>query len=196
MSNRSRPRTIFIEHDNFEDMSFGKGDHYLAAYDYDRASWIVGYDVASDLTSNWQHDRGDRAVVETRSIFALAAVTPAGGAESATWAPINGVGTAAEYALNGFPFQLSINVTTPAPMLVAPTPLPTDAAFAEFGKRAAAILAGSYEWNSDTTSDLGAAATSFLGVDVGNDMNEETWTMWKPLVEEAGMEMWNFEEED
>ena len=197
MSNRSRSRTIFIEHDNL-DMTAGGGDQYLAEYDYSLRSWVVEYGVAADLISNWEHDRPDRASVEKHGLFALSSITPGGGAEVAVWSPIvgGGMGSVSEYTISSFPFGRAIEVTTPMPARVSPTPRPTDAAFAEFGKRAAAILAGSTEWNSDTTEALGTAASSFLGVAIDDTMNEETWLMWKPLVEQAGMEMWDYEDEE
>lgn len=196
MTNRSRPRTIFIEHDNL-DMGAAGGDHYLATYDYNRETWVLDYGVAADFLSNWEHDRPDRATVEGKGgTFALATVTQAGAAESAVWTPFAGVGSLAEYALNRFPFQPAFTVTTPVPPQVTPTPLPTDAAFAEFGKRAAAIIAGSENWNGDVVAAIRDEAQSFLGVELNDTMSEETWSMWKPLVEQAGMEMWDYEGED
>jgi hypothetical protein len=196
VSNRSRPRTIFIEHDNL-DMAAGGGDTYLAAYDYDRRSWVVDYGVAADLVSNWEHDRADRACVEGKGgVFSLAAVTPSGGAEAAAWIPCAGVGSAGEYTLSSFPFRAAIEVTTPVPPRIIPRPLPGDATFAKFGKAVAAIFASSREWDSDTTQAVAEAADEHLGRDLGDGMTEETWFMWKPVVEDAGMEMWDYEEED
>jgi hypothetical protein len=193
VSNRSRPRTIFVEHDNL-DMAAGGGDHYLAEYDYDRGSWVVDYGVAADLVSNWEHDRADRASVEGKGgVFSLAAVTPSGGADAAAWIPFAGVGSMGEYTLTSFPFKSAIEVTTPVPMRVTPVAQPTDALFAAFGKRVGVIFAGSLRWDNDTAQAVSEAAADLLGLDIGDQMNEETWLMWKSMVESAGFEMWDYE---
>ena len=181
-----RTHEIQIEHDQFD-----TPESYQAYALH--GEWFMEQQTAADLVSNWRYERESmRSFIETAEGYALATVDPIGAPVVAMWER-NDEGL---FRLSDFPFKTQIVATTPPPPEVRPLPEPSDAAFAEFGKRAAAILAGSEEWDSDTTSSLAEEARSLLGVDISTDMDEETWLMFKPLVEQAGMEMWAFEDEE
>lgn len=71
--------------------------------------------------------------------------------------------------------------------------MPTDQAFATFGKQVAALLGTQLEWNGgDCLEEIALRAIDHLGVSIG-DQNDEELHFWRALADKLGV---YYEEED
>jgi hypothetical protein len=176
MSARSRERQIEVHHDNFT----GE-ESYTAAYDYEQRSWLLDADTAADFVANWTHRSVTRVAKRVPGAlgWALAAVSSSDPLAVMLWQPTRDN----EYALSEFPFRDAFEVTTPIPVRVTPTEMPSRSAFQVFGEEVAKLFASSTRWDADTTSTVAELAQSLLRVSIDTDtMKEADWLMWRGLV--------------